>query len=389
MKNAKLWIIISAIMIAIGAIGGVMILINGESAMGTTDRVPWGGMIGGYEFFAVMSTGLCMIAALGIVFQYKSFIPIAKRAIVLALLSLVSAFTILLLELGRPWNMIYIAFSPNFMSSIWWMGVFYGIYMGLLMLILYSMYKGNEKLTKQLTLVGAIAAILAVSNIGNLFGLVNSRGHWATSILPIYFIIGALLSAVALLAVTTYITGSNGGAKAKQSLQSIPTIGNLLALLLGSTMIMVAAKTIAGLYGGLPGKYEATMALINGPLSMYFWVFEVSIGMVIPMFLLLKYQGKDLGKIALAGGMALVGIFFMRYDFVVAGQIVPLKVVDGLKETVYHAYHTALPAWAVMIGAFGIGILLYILAEQKFDLNDSSTSNQKRMENDKVVSAHV
>ena len=369
MKQAKLWMIISAVMVVIGIIGGVTIVLQGEAAMGTTDRVPWGAMIGAYVFFVVSSTGLCLVSSLGHVFGIERFEVVGKRAVTFAIITLLAGFVVIGLELGSPLHLLYIILTPNFMSAIWWMGALYGLYIVLLFFELFFMLKNQHKLASLVGTLAFISAIAAHSNLGAVFGFLNARPYWTGPYMSIYFIMSAFLSGAAILSIIYYFVEKKGGTVTYRGEHIVPVLGKLLAMFLGMTMFFVTWKMITGLYGGVYGKYEAIMGVIAGPLAVNFWVLEVGFGMVIPFLILMLPGGFQVKRVFGAAVFTMIGIFFMRYDLVVAGQIVPLKVVDGLKETVYHVYHTALPAWAVIIGALGMAILLFLIAEQKLSLD--------------------
>ncbi len=57
---------------------------------------------------------------------------------------------------------------------------------------------------------------------------------------------------------------------------------------------------------------------------MAFWVFEIGIGIVLPVFICFCGQRRKITGILVASVMVLVGYFVKRYDFVVASQVYPL-----------------------------------------------------------------
>lgn len=127
---------------------------------------------------------------------------------------------------------------------------------------------------------------------------------------------------------------------------------------------------MTNLYGRVPGQYEAIMALIKGPLSFNFWVFDVMLMMVLPFIILMSKNGFQPQKVFLAGILTIIGNLFARIDLVFAGQIVPQEYLPGSVEsgTYYHAF-VSWSEWGVLLGAAGGAILLYLLGEKFFKLD--------------------
>ena len=111
------WMIIPGFMVLIGLAGAVYKLIYGEHALGTSAAVPWGSLIAGYVFFAAAATGVGLIGSIGHFVPRSGLAAIERRSLFLAVSLLVPGFTLIGIELGNPFNMIYILFSPNFTSG--------------------------------------------------------------------------------------------------------------------------------------------------------------------------------------------------------------------------------------------------------------------------------
>ena len=104
-------------------------------------------MIIGYVFFAIMTSGLCLASSLGTVFGIERFRPFEKRHAILAVLSLTTAFLIIALDLHYPIRMVLGAvLVPSPSSPMWWMGVFYGVYLVVLLVEVWSMFTPHPKI---------------------------------------------------------------------------------------------------------------------------------------------------------------------------------------------------------------------------------------------------
>ncbi|MBM9605668.1 NrfD/PsrC family molybdoenzyme membrane anchor subunit [Desulfopila inferna] len=365
------WFALLGAGVAAGAVAVIYVLSVGHlHAYNLTREVPWGILISTYVFFVVSSTGLCLVSSLGHVFGIKQFEIIGKRAIILAILTLLIGFGTIAMELNHPFRMVvWVVLSPNLSSPIWWMGTLYGIYLVLLCIEFYALMKHRHALASVVGLLGFIAAVTAHSNLGAVFGLLEARPFWHGSFLPIYFILSAMVSGGALLAMIVYFNNSfRGRAVPLNEQRFMQSLGKLQALLLGILIFFVIWKTIPGLYGKPPGKYEATMALLTGPLAVNFWFFEVLIGLAIPFAILLNPKTRTTFGVMFAGLLSTVGIFFMRYDLVVAGQLVPLRVDRAENVSTLLHYVPSLAEVTIVIAAICLCVLLYIMAERKLDL---------------------
>jgi Ni/Fe-hydrogenase subunit HybB-like protein len=358
--------------VAAGLVAVAYVLSVGHvHAYNLTREVSWGILISTYVFFVVSSTGLCLVSSLGHVFGIKQFELIGKRAILLAILTLLVGFGTIAMELNHPIRMaIWVILSPNLTSPIWWMGTLYGLYLVLLCVEFYALMKNRHGLAATVGLIGFIAAVTAHSNLGAVFGLLEARPYWHGSFLPIYFILSAMVSGGALLALIVYLNHTFRGTSMPNEHQKFMlSLGKLQALLLGILIFFVIWKIIPGLYGKPPGKYEATMAVLTGPLAVNFWLFEVLIGLAIPFGILINKKTRTPFGVMLAGLLSTIGIFFMRYDLVIAGQLVPMRTDKGEGALQLLPYVPSVAETTIVVGAICLCLLLYIIAEKKIDLS--------------------
>ena len=360
-----------------GLYGVFMIMTKGHAAsLGTTKTVPWGLLISTYVFFVVSSTGLCLISSMGHVFKIEKYEVIGRRAIILAILTILCGFGVIATEIGHPIRMaIYNVISPNLFSAIWWMGTLYGIYLMCIIAEFYFLMTHNHKGGYYAGLAGFIAGISAHSNLGAVFGFLEARPFWHGPYLPIYFILSALISGCALVIIifnVAYKGQANMPAKAKEALLGISKI---FGLLLGIIIFFDIWKVLTSVYGSPPEKYQTVMAMISGPLSVNFWFFEILLGMLIPFCIILFTKGRSIKAALVASCSAIIGIFFMRYDLVVAGQLFPMReatagsrvqgVVEGLA-----VYSPSASEITIVAGAIALCAGLYLAAERFLNLNE-------------------
>jgi len=351
------------------AFGVHAFFIGHEAAYGNTREVPWGLLIAMYVFFVVTSTGLCLVSSIGHVFGVKAFQPIAKRSVFLAIATIISGFLVIAFEIENPWRMaIYNVISPNLTSNIWWMGTLYGAYLFFMLIEFALLQMGEHKKAGLFGLMGVVSGVAAHSNLGAVFGLLNSREFWHGPYMPIYFIASAMMSGCAAVIFFHYLGYKANGWKMSEELErSLMNVAKLGALLYSVIMFFTTWKILSGIAGHPPGKYEAMMALLTGPFAKNFWIGEVGLGLVIPFVLILAVRAKNLPVLFLASISSIIGIFFMRYDLVVVGMLVPhFHNLNIVGQPHLFAYSPTLHEIMVSLGGVGLCFMLFLMGERMF-----------------------
>ncbi len=351
------------------AFGVHAMFIGHEHAYGVSREVPWGLMLAAYVFFVVTSTGLCLVSSIGHVFGVEAFKPIAKRSVFLAIATIISGFLVIAFEIENPWRMaIYNVISPNLTSNIWWMGTLYGAYLFFMLIEFALLQMGKHKQAGLFGLAGVISGVAAHSNLGAVFGLLNGREFWHGPYMPIYFITSAMMSGCAAVIFFHWLGYKINGWKMSEQLQhSLQAVAKLGALLYVVIMFFTTWKIISGISGHPPGKYEAMMAILTGPYAKNFWIGEIGMGLVIPFVIILAVRARNIPAMAFGSALSILGIFFMRYDLVVVGQLVPgfheLNIVD-LPHL--FSYSPTLHEYMITLAGFTFCAVLFMMGERLF-----------------------
>ena len=354
----------------IGVAFGVHAMFVGHHhAYGVTREIPWGLMLAAYVFFVVTSTGLCLVSSIGHVFGVEAFKPIAKRSVYLAIATIIAGFLVIAFEIENPWRMaIYNVFSPNLTSNIWWMGTLYGAYLFFMLVEFALLQMGEHKKAGMFGLMGVIAGVAAHSNLGAVFGLLNAREFWHGPYMPIYFITSAMMSGCAAVIFFHWLgyrlNGWQMSDKLKDSLSAVAKLGALLYCVI---MFFTTWKVLSGIAGHPPGKYEAMMALLSGPYAVNFWFGEITLGLVVPFVTILAVRARNVPAMAIASAASIIGIFFMRYDLVLVGQIVPVFHEYNFVDFPHlFSYTPTLHEWMITLGGFTFAGVLFMLGERLF-----------------------
>lgn len=347
-----------------------MLVTVGHAAFNTSsDGVNWGFPIAIYVFFALTSSGLTMIAALPMVFGFKQFYPIAKRCIWLSIVTLVAGFSVLALELGHPFRMLWaVPTGLQVMSPMFWMGVFYTIDLALLFLKFYLLWR-DDWYSGTSHLVGAAgfgAVILASGMLGLVFGSMAMRPMWYGSFTSIYFMLTAALSGAAMIVLTTYMAYGFRRDTMPATLRSMAEgaeLPKVFATLIGIALVMIVTRFWTGLWSNLDGL-EGFRALVRQPIFLA----EVFIGLALPFVILLHPATQRAVPWQVAAAvLVLLAMLINRYEFIIGGQLVPMFKGQWTNSLI--AYTPSATEWAMLVLGFGIALAGYALGERLFRLH--------------------
>ena len=363
-------------------------------------NIPWAALIATYIFLVASGSGLCIISALGSVFNMQRYEMMTKRMAFLSLTTIVFGMLCIVLHLGHPERMpIYNAISPNFRSAISWMGLLYTIYKAVVVVELWLLTRADlteqaqrsegliKKILQILTLeklrgtrygaaledprllrtIGILAFVSgasALSMLGSVFAHAESRLLWYGPYYPVYFIVSAIFSGYAFLLVVTIVTYRVKGEEMLPAVKAlIFEMSQVLAFVLAVGLLLITYRLASGLFD--PASRGPVMLLLKGPFSIGFWIFEVGIMSVLAVFVLLWAAGrKSLNGVLTGSLLVMVGTFVMRYEFVVAGQVFP-NIKEGLPS-----YWPTLMEVFIIGGVIAAFLLVYTLGEKYLTLKE-------------------
>ena len=351
--------VLTILFIVAGIGGGIYAQVVGhEHAFANTREMPWGMLIGVYAYFAIISTGLCLLAALSHLFGGNNLSHLANRMVWLSIISLLGAFLVIGLEIENPWRMpLGVLLHPNLTSNIWWMGTLYGMAVGIMLVELYLIVSRRFAAALIFGVAAAVAEALANSNLGSVFASLNARPFWYGSQLPIFFLASAFLSGAATIVMFTHFSHVLSGKKMDSTAFSgMQAAGKVMILMI----FLVTIATVWKFVNAYCGTAEMTLtadAMVRGPLATSFWVFEIGIGLVLPFALMIATRLNSVQAMSTAALMILVGQFFSRFNMVVSGQMIPQYRGYDEQLPLYLSYLPTTAEYLLVIG--GIGLVGY------------------------------
>ncbi len=369
------WLILYLIMAAIGIFGMASVYIKGQEASYNVSReISWGLLIIGYAFFVGITTGLSLLSAFGHLFKFEKFHVLSRKMMWTALCALLAGFYIIFWDLGGPFRLQILRFVVNIVpfhwtSPIWWMSVLYALELPILIIEVLLLMANKEKLTFIASIIGFLVGISAYSNMGFVFSANISRPFWHGPFIPLFFI----LSAIGLGAsVGIILLFANRRQLPEERYQTaLKVFSKTLFLVILMIIFAKVWRTVSLLYGKQPMAYQAAKTLVSGYLAFNFLFFEVIVGLAIPFIFLLtsRFRSTDLSLISAFA--AIIGIFFMRYDSIVAGQVVSVVGAYFPKVEVLH-YFPSPAEISFFISAAGLLGLLYVLGSRILHLEEEN-----------------
>ncbi len=368
------WVGLLSIAILIGLYAAFKLLTEGHHIFNANDVLIWSLPLGAYIYLALTSSGLTILASIPLVFGIKRYELVTKRLLFLAIATLFGGFISIGLELGNVLNMVYILFSPNLSSPIWWMGAIYSLELVVLILKFQRVHAGDWSSTtsKTLGIIGFLCALIAPLMIGSIFGITESRVTYFGPLMSVYCLSMAILSGSALCLfynlIHAQITG-NGIADDKDSL--FKELTRIFASSLGAVIILTLIKFSFEGSTVMPeflnyDKYAQAFGSIAGMNT------EVILGLFLP-FILISIPGLHYNNSTriLTSALVLVGTLAMHMEILLAGQSRPVgPKAEQFPEVV--SYFPSIWEWFVFMLSIAVILLLFSLGERFLKLEAKS-----------------
>jgi Ni/Fe-hydrogenase subunit HybB-like protein len=356
-------------------------------------ELQWSILIVLYPFITGLVAGAFILASLQRVFKVEAVKPTYRLALLTALAFLLVAPLPLQLHLGHPERSFEMYLTPHTTSA---MAMFGFVYLWYLMAVLVleiwldfrkdivllsrstpgmlgKVYKLmtlgvdnispeslriDDSVGKFLTVIGIPSAFLLHGYVGFIFGSIKANPWWSTPLMPIVFLFSAIVSGIALVLLMYMAVSWFKGTR-----MDMPCVDTIAKYLLYAFIIDFTLEMLDLIHR----MYEADESLeIQGfMVSSRLWVSQVIVqiilGTLIPIGLLALTQLVSLsvrarrGIYAIAGTLTLIGIFAMRWNVVIGGQLFS-KSFLGL-TTYKMAFATReglLPAILLLLLPFGI-----------------------------------
>ncbi|MGM0398094.1 MAG: NrfD/PsrC family molybdoenzyme membrane anchor subunit [Halobacteriota archaeon] len=359
------WLAVVAVAFIVGLYGVVRLLTEGAVVLGITEQVPWGILISTYEFFLLMSAGVMIgVVAVALVFGVERFELVVARGVLLAFATLAAGLTTILVSLGRPERPIVQAvINANPSSAIWWVVVLAGAFGVVLLALLVLVDRDGTTSTGTMQAIAVLGLLLGIGvavAAGMIFGTAGARPYYGGALAPVYFIVTGLLAGVAALALVVGVEQVTSAEGLDDDLRALQTesVGRILAVLLGATLVIALVKALYGLTATKDATALAYQEMLLGSFAPIYWGLGILVGLVVPLVLVATPRFRSVSGVTWAAVLALVGLFVTRYEFVVGGQVAALTPKSGYEYPIA-GYAPSGIELAVVLFAFALCALVY------------------------------
>ena len=276
-----------------------------------------------YFYLTGLSAGSFILSTLAYGFGMKQFKPIGKVGIILATLLLIIAPFFLLIHIGMPFRAWHLFIYLNWSSPITWGSFLLILYPVNCIVYGYFMFKENLRLTRIFALIGIPLAVSVHGYTGFILAFGKARPLWNTALMPILFLVSAVVSGIALMIIVYIIKSRFFSREKKINRELVFTLGKLLAWVIVFDLFLVGCDLIVLSISHSDAQAVAHL-ILQGKYSLMFLLIENFLGKIVPFILLIVPRFRSLTTVTVASILVVIGIFFMRYVVVVAGEFLPL-----------------------------------------------------------------
>ena len=322
-------------------------------------ELQWSVLIVLYPFLTGLVAGAFILASLERVFRVQAVKPTYRLALLTALSFLLVAPLPLQLHLGHPERSFEMYLTPHTTSAMAMFGFVYLWYLmavlvleiwldyrrdivmmsqsttGLKRLIYRVMTLGSSNISERalaideragwvITIIGIPSAFLLHGYVGFIFGSIKANPWWSTPLMPVVFLFSAMVSGIAtvmlLYMLLTWVR------KQTIDMRCVDTIARYLFYTFIIDFSLEMLDLIHRIYES-DESFRSLDFMVHTKLYMSHIVIQIVLGTVLPILLLALTQVVRLTEMGrkrvyvLAGCLTLMGIFAMRWNVVIGGQL--------------------------------------------------------------------
>ncbi|MBI4906441.1 MAG: polysulfide reductase NrfD [Acidobacteria bacterium] len=322
-------------------------------------ELQWSVLIVLYPYITGLVAGAFILASLERVFRVEAVKPTYRLALLTALAFLLVAPLPLQLHLGHPERSLEMYLTPHSTSA---MAMFGFVYLWYLMVVLlleiyldyradivrmagestglkrliyraltlgsYNMSAASRRIDDRVgyivTVIGIPSAFLLHGYVGFIFGSIKANPWWSTPLMPIVFLFSAMVSGIAAVLLIYMVTYRLKGLAIEMS--CLDTIAKYLFYAFVIDFSLEMLDLIHRIYEA-DESFKSLDFMVHTHLYVPHIVLQIGLGTIVPLVILALTQIMTLEErwrrrlYVVAASLTLVGIFAMRWNVVIGGQL--------------------------------------------------------------------
>jgi Ni/Fe-hydrogenase subunit HybB-like protein len=322
-------------------------------------QLTWSVLIVVYPFITGLVAGAFILASLARVFHIAAVQPIYRLALLTALAFLFVAPLPLQLHLGHPERSYEMYVTPHRTSAMAMFGFVYLWYLlvvllleiwidyrkdivlsansrtGVMKWIYAALTLGSREIDEKslhvdervgwlVTLIGIPSAFLLHGYVGFIFGSVKANPWWSSPLMPVVFLFSAMVSGIAIVLLVYEAV-----AYLRKRTVDMPCLDGVAKYLLYIFIVDFSLEMVDLIHRIYEAdeSFHALDFMVHTQLFMSQIVLQMIVGTAIPIGLLaltqvVKFRETFRRRVyTLAASLTLIGIFFMRWNVVIGGQL--------------------------------------------------------------------
>jgi Ni/Fe-hydrogenase subunit HybB-like protein len=322
-------------------------------------ELQWSVLIVLYPYITGLVAGAFILASLERVFNVAAVRPTYRLALLTALAFLLVAPLPLQLHLGHPERSLEMYLTPHTSSAMAMFGFVYLWYLTVVLLLeiwleyraeivgLAQSTKGlkrwiyraltlgsynispearrmDDKVGYAVTVIGVPSAFLLHGYVGFIFGSVKANPWWSTPLMPVVFLFSAMVSGIAGVMVLYVVCMKLR--KTPIDMRCLDTIARYLFYTFVIDFTLEMLDLIHRTYES-DESFRSLDFMVHTRLLFSHVVLQIFLGTLVPLALLAANQlwrfseARRKAMYMTAGALTLIGIFAMRWNVVIGGQL--------------------------------------------------------------------
>jgi Ni/Fe-hydrogenase subunit HybB-like protein len=356
-------------------------------------ELQWSVLIVLYPYITGLVAGAFILASLERIFHVEAVKPTYRLALLTALSFLLVAPMPLQLHLGRPERSLEMYLTPHRSSAMAMFGFVYLWYlMAVLVLEIWLDFRKDIVLLSQsstgwkklvyrvltlgstniseaalriddrvgyaITMIGIPSAFLLHGYVGFIFGSIKANPWWSTPLMPVVFLFSAMVSGIAAVLLIYMATAK--WRKQVIDMRCVDTIAQYLLYMFLIDFTLEMVDLIQRIYEA-DESFRSLDFMVHTKLFFSQIVLQISLGTIVPILAIgliqfFKVPEKARRVIyAVSAGLTLIGIFAMRWNVVIGGQLFSKSFLG------YTTYKLDLISREGLLIAIGLMILPFLI----------------------------